>query len=85
MLELLAKRSRLLVMVRPMLTARAALRQQREVLHRMVLKAVRASAVCRRLLSVPGVGPIVALGYVQNGCDTPGRQRSEGFPCEAVS
>ena len=57
-LELLAKRSRLLAMVRPMLAARAALRQQCDVLHRMVLKAVRASAVCRRLLSVPGVGPI---------------------------
>src|SRR5271156_2698838 len=46
-LELLAKRSRLLAMVRPMLTARDALRQQCEVLHRMVLKAVRASTVCR--------------------------------------
>jgi transposase len=71
-LELLAKRSRLLAMVRPMLTARAALRQQCEVLHRMVLKAVRASAVCRRLLSVPGVGPIVALTYA-TGVDDPAR------------
>ena len=71
-LELLAKRSRLLVMVRPMLTARAALRQQGDVLHRMVLKAVRASAVCRRLLSVPGVGPIVALTYA-TGVDDPSR------------
>ena len=71
-LELLAKRSRLLAMVRPMLTARAALRQQGEVLHRMVLKAVRASAVCRRLLSVPGVGPIVALTYA-TGVDDPSR------------
>jgi transposase len=71
-LELLAKRSRLLAMVRPMLAARAALRQQCEVLHRMVLKAVRASAVCRRLLSVPGVGPIVALTYA-TGVDDPAR------------
>ncbi len=71
-LELLAKRSRLLAMVRPMLTARAALRQQGEVLHRMVLKAVRASTVCRRLLSVPGVGPIVALTYA-TGVDDPSR------------
>ncbi len=71
-LELLAKRSRLLAMVRPMLTARAALRQQGEVLHRMVLKAVRASAVCRRLLSVRGVGPIVALTYA-TGVDDPSR------------
>jgi transposase len=71
-LELLAKRSRLLAMVRPMLAARAALRQQCDVLHRMVLKAVRASAVCRRLLSVPGVGPIVALTYA-TGVDDPAR------------
>jgi transposase len=71
-LELLAKRSRLLVMVRPMLAARTALRQQSDVLHRMVLKAVRASAVCRRLLSVPGVGPIVALTYA-TGVDDPSR------------
>jgi transposase len=38
----------------------------------MVLKAVRVSAVCRRLLSVPGVGPIVALTYA-TGVDDPGR------------
>jgi transposase len=71
-LELLAERSRLLAMVKPMLAARAALRQQCDVLHRMVLKTVRVSAVCRRLLSVPGVGPIVALTYA-TGVDDPGR------------
>ena len=71
-LELLAEQPRLLAMVRPMLAARVALRQQCEVLHRMVLKAVRASAVCRRLLSVPGVGPIVALTYA-TGVDDPAR------------
>ena len=72
-LELLAERSsRLLAMVRPMLAARVALRQQCEVLHRMVLKTVRANAVCRRLLSVPGVGPIVALTYA-TGVDDPAR------------
>src|SRR5260370_15609860 len=68
-LELLAGRSRLLAMVRPMLTARAALRQQCEVLHRMVLKTVRASAVCLRLLSVPGAGPIIALTYATGDYD----------------
>jgi transposase len=71
-LELLADRSRLLAMVKPMLAARAALRQQCEVLHRMVLKMVRANAICRRLLSVPGVGPIVALTYA-TGVDDPTR------------
>jgi transposase len=62
-LELLADQPRLSAMVRPTLTARTALRKQCGVLHRMVLEAVRASTVCRRLLSVPGVGPVVALTY----------------------
>jgi transposase len=65
-LKLLASRSRLLAMVKPMLAARTALRQQCDVLHRMVL------TVCRRLLSVPGVGPIVALTYA-TGVDDPAR------------
>jgi transposase len=71
-LELLAEKSRLLAMVRPMLTARATLRQQCDVLHRMVLKTVRTNVVCRRLLSVPGVGPIIALTYT-TGVDDPAR------------
>jgi transposase len=70
--ELLADRSRLMAMVRPMLAARTALRQQCEVLHRMVLKTVRANAVCRRLLTVPGLGPIIALTYA-TGVDDPAR------------
>jgi transposase len=65
-LKLLASRSRLLGMVKPMLSARTALRQQCDVLHRMVLKTVRANAVCRR------VGPIVALTYA-TGVDDPAR------------
>ena len=42
------------------------------VLHKMVLETVRASTVCRRLLSVPGGGPIVALTYA-TGIDDPAR------------
>jgi transposase len=42
-----------------MLNAREALRQQCAVLHKMLLESVRSSTVCRRLLSVPGVGPVV--------------------------
>jgi transposase len=71
-LELLAEQPRLSAMVRPMLAARTALRQQCAVLHRMVLDAVRAGTVCRRLLSVPGVGPVVALTYA-TGIDDPAR------------
>lgn len=71
-IELLGDRPRLLAMVRPMLNAREALRQQCAVLHKLLLQSVRASKVCRRLLSVPGVGPVVALTYV-TGIDDPTR------------
>jgi transposase len=70
--ELLGERPRLFAMVRPMLDAREALRRQGAVLHKMLLQIVRASTVCRRLLSVPGVGPVVALTYA-TGIDDPAR------------
>jgi transposase len=43
-------------MVQPMVIARTALRQQTAVLHRMVLTAVRADPICRRLMTIPGIG-----------------------------
>jgi transposase len=55
-----------------MLDAREALRRQGAVLHKMLLQIVRESTVCRRLLSVPGVGPVVALTYA-TGIDDPAR------------
>jgi len=33
------------------------------VLHRRLLAVVRRDEVCRRLMTVPGVGPIVALTF----------------------
>lgn len=71
-LELLADQERLLAMVRPMLVAREALHRQYAVLHRMVLDAVRSSVICRQLMTVPGVGPVIALAYV-TAVDDPGR------------
>ena len=59
-------------MVRPMLTARAALQQQYEKLDAMVLKAVKSNTVCRRLLTVPGVGPVTALALA-TAIDDPAR------------
>jgi transposase len=49
--------------VEPMLAARRALREQYDRLHGMLLTAVREDAVCRRLMTMPGVGPVVALTY----------------------
>ena len=47
----------------PFLVARKALREQLAKLHKMLLHTVRADPVCRRLMTAPGVGPIVALTY----------------------
>jgi len=63
-LEVVEDKPKLLAMVRPMLAARAALREQYKVLHKLMLNAVREDATCRRLMTVPGVGPVVAITYV---------------------
>ncbi len=51
------------VLVEPLLVIRRAFREQIDVLHRRVLTIVRDDEVCRRLMTVPGVGPVVALTY----------------------
>jgi transposase len=63
-LDLVDDKPKLAAMLRPMLAARAALRQQCAVLHKMVLEAVRSEPTCRRLISVPGVGALTAITYV---------------------
>jgi hypothetical protein len=42
-----------------MLQARVSLRAEYGKLHRMLLGIVRAEPICRRLMTVPGVGPVV--------------------------
>src|SRR4029079_3744591 len=37
--------------------------QRLDGLHRMVLAVVRTDQVCRRLMTVPGVGPLTALAF----------------------
>lgn len=56
----------------PMLAAREALRIQFNALHRRMLAVEREGAVCRRLMTVPGVGPQVALTF-RSAVDTPER------------
>ena len=51
------------VLVEPLLIVRRTLREQISVLHRRLLVIVREDDVCRRLMTVPGVGPVVALTY----------------------
>jgi transposase len=61
--------------VEPLLDARQKLRQNSTVLHRKVLVIVRDDQVCRRLMSIPGVGPVVALAYTAT-IDIPTRFRN---------
>ena len=73
--ELVEKYPDLALVVEPMLIVRRALREQIAVLHRRVLAIVRDDEVCRRLMTIPGVGPVVALTY-RATIDVPARFRS---------
>ena len=63
------------MLVEPLLIVRRALREQIAVLHRRLLAIVRDDEVCRRLMTVPGVGPVVALTY-RATVDVPARFRN---------
>ena len=55
-----------------MLRARASLRAEYAKLHRMLLRIVRADAVCRRFMTAPGIGAVVAVSY-RTAVDDPTR------------
>lgn len=59
----------------PLLDARSKLRQHFAALHRKVLVLAREHETCRRLMTVPGIGPGVALAYTAT-IDIPSRFRS---------
>lgn len=70
--ELAAGQSMLEAVTEAMLRARDCLRTEVNVLHRKVLAIVRADVVCRRLMTVPGVGALVALIF-KASVDDPAR------------
>jgi transposase len=72
--ELVAGQPMLERVVEPMLRAREALRTEYHVLHRAMLAIVRGDAVCRRLMTVPGVGALVAITFT-TAVDDPARFR----------
>jgi transposase len=72
--ELVAGQPMLERVIEPMLRAREALRTEYQVLHRAVLAIVRENTICRRLMSVPGVGALVAITYT-SAIDDPARFR----------
>lgn len=57
-----------------MLAARAALLTEYAKLHKAMLDIVRNDQVCRRLMTTPGVGPLVAITF-KTGVDDPQRIR----------
>jgi transposase len=72
--ELVENLPDLAMLVEPLLIVRRVLREQIVILHRRLLAIVRDDEVCRRLMTVPGVGPVVALTY-RATVDAPARFR----------
>ena len=73
--ELVENLPDLAMLVEPLLIVRRVLREQIGVLHGRLLAIVRDDEVCRRLMSIPGVGPVVALTY-RVTVDVPARFRN---------
>src|SRR5206468_12379738 len=72
--ELVERFPDLAVLVEPLLVVRRVLREQIVILHRRLLAIVRDDDVCRRLMTTPGVGPVVSLTY-RATVDIPARFR----------
>jgi transposase len=70
--ELIAGHMMLEAVIGAMLTARAGLHTEFMRLHRRMLAIVRTDEVCRRLMTVPGVGALVAVTFKVT-VDDPGR------------
>jgi len=70
--ELIVGQEMLETVIGAMLTARAGLHSEFMRLHRRLLAIVREDTVCRRLMTVPGVGAVVALTFT-SAIDDPAR------------
>jgi transposase len=73
--ELVENHPDLVALVEPLLIARRVLREQIGILQRRLLAIVGDDDVCRRLMTVPGGGPVVALTY-RATVDVPSRFRN---------
>jgi transposase len=72
--ELVGGQAMLERVIEPMLRARGALLKEFHALHRAMLGIVRADGACRRLMTVPGVGALVAVTFT-SAIDDPARFR----------
>jgi len=73
--ELIEGMPDLAAIMEPLLAARRKLRTEFVRLHRQTLAVVKDDATCRRLMTIPGVGPVVALAYTAT-IDIPQRFRN---------
>jgi transposase len=71
-LELVGEDRSLLAITEPMLRVRQALIAEFEKLDRLCRQLAQRDPVCHRLMTIPGVGTIVALTY-RSGVDAPER------------
>lgn len=75
--ELIGEDAELQAYIFPMLEARKGLIAQTAKLEKLILNYVKGDEVCRRFMTVPGVGPLTALAY-KTFVDRPQRfQRSK--------
>lgn len=70
--ELIDGDDELIAIVGPLLAARREIRSQFDILHRRLLAIAKNDLICRRLMTVPGVGAVVALAY-RSTIDVPAR------------
>ncbi len=70
--ELVEGMPELVEIMEPLLAARQKLREMFTKLHRKLLLIVRNDGVCRRLMTIPGVGPVVSLAF-KSTIDVPAR------------
>lgn len=70
--ELITGQAMLEAVIEPLLRCREVLRAEFAGLHKQLLAIVRKHEVCRRLMTVPGVGPVAALSFT-TAIDEPDR------------
>jgi transposase len=70
--ELVVGMPELVEIMEPLLASREQLRHAFMTLHRRLLLIVRDDPVCRRLMTIPGVGPVVSLAF-RSTIDIPAR------------
>ena len=61
--ELTEGRARLELIVDTLLRGRASMMDELAILHRELLRVTRNDEVCRRFMTIPGVGPVTALAF----------------------